>query len=207
MQNQLEELKRLSPAHIRANLAGYAPRDLADSGSLAHAAVALIVREEVANGETELLMIRRAEHPHDPWSGHMGFPGGRVEAFDASAEAAAIRETEEELGVRLAVASEPLGRLSELRARSQFKPIPLSIFPFLFRLTHPVPLHLNEEVVEAIWIPLSFFLQRENRVEVQHRLTHDQPVPCCLYAERIIWGLSLGMVDELLFKVLQAERP
>jgi 8-oxo-dGTP pyrophosphatase MutT (NUDIX family) len=56
------------------------------------AAVALVLRDG-APGEVELLFIRRAEHEKDPWSGHMGFPGGRAEPGDASLEATAVRET------------------------------------------------------------------------------------------------------------------
>jgi 8-oxo-dGTP pyrophosphatase MutT (NUDIX family) len=48
--------------------------------------------------EPTVLMIRRA-HRGDPWSGHMAFPGGRVEPGDADALAAAYRETYEEVGI------------------------------------------------------------------------------------------------------------
>lgn len=191
----------MSIAQIREGLLRYAPRDLAESGTMPSAAVALILREDGA-GEAEVLMIRRAEHPQDPWAGHMGFPGGRVDPGDESPRRAVVREAQEELGLHLDTAAQPLGRLSEIRARCRFEPIPLTIFPFLFELTAPTPLHPNEEVVEAVWIPLSFFLQRENRIEMTHRLTHNRTVSCCLFAGRIIWGLSLGMVDELLFEVL-----
>ena len=62
------------------------------------AAVALVLRER-DDGRPELLFIRRAEHEKDPWSGHMGFPGGRAERGDASLEATAVRETLEETGL------------------------------------------------------------------------------------------------------------
>jgi len=205
MQNAVEKSRPLSLARIREGLLRYSPRDLVESSGMANAAVALILREDGA-GESEVLMIRRAEHPQDPWAGHMGFPGGRVDPGDESPRRAVVRETEEELGLRLDTVAQPIGRLSEVHARCRFEPIPLTIFPFLFELTTPAPLHLNEEAVEAVWIPLSFFLQRENRIEMKHRLTHDRSVSCCLFAGRIIWGLSLGMVDELLFEVLRAER-
>ncbi len=50
---------------------------------------------------TDLLFIRRAEKSGDPWSGHMAFPGGHMESSDASLLAAAIRETQEEIGLDL----------------------------------------------------------------------------------------------------------
>ena len=46
------------------------------------AAVAIMVRE--GSDATEMLMIRRATREGDPWSGHMGFPGGRRDPEDAS---------------------------------------------------------------------------------------------------------------------------
>lgn len=39
------------------------------------AAIALVIRLG-ANGEPELLMIKRADAPRDPWSGHVACPGG-----------------------------------------------------------------------------------------------------------------------------------
>jgi 8-oxo-dGTP pyrophosphatase MutT (NUDIX family) len=48
--------------------------------------------------EPAVLMIERAQRG-DPWSGHMAFPGGRIEAGDADARAAAYRETREEVGI------------------------------------------------------------------------------------------------------------
>ena len=200
MLNELQEPRRFSINRIREGLLRFSPSDLAESGELANAAVALILRENGA-GETEILMIRRAERPGDPWSGHMGFPGGKVEPVDVSPARAAVRETYEELGVQLDAVAEPIGRLSEVRARSAFQPVSLSIFPFLFKLARPVSLQLNEEVVEAVWIPLSFFVEPENRVEMEYPLTHGRAVLCCLFAGRIIWGMSLAMLDELVFEV------
>ena len=58
----------------------------------------------------EVLLIRRAEREGDPWSGHMAFPGGHIEAGESPLEAA-IRETEEEVGLALARHSTLLGPL------------------------------------------------------------------------------------------------
>jgi len=191
-----------SLSHIRHALRQYAPADLADSQELAHAAVALILREN-ESAQIEILMIRRAEHPHDPWSGHMGFPGGRADAQDTSLERTAIRETREELGLCLDSCAEPLGRLSELRARSKMKFHPMSIFPFICQLTKPAVLELNHEVIEALWIPLTFFLSPKNRGTLEHPLDPTRSLPCYHFEDRPIWGLSLAMLDELLGKVIQ----
>ena len=49
--------------------------------------------------ELSLCFIRRAEHPLDPWSGHMALPGGRWDPTDPHPRAAAERETLEEVGI------------------------------------------------------------------------------------------------------------
>ncbi len=47
-----------------------------------------------------LLVIKRAPHPKDPHSGQLAFPGGRIESSDKDPIDAALRETEEEIGVQ-----------------------------------------------------------------------------------------------------------
>ena len=63
------------------------------------AAVAMIFRE--VEDEPEILLIRRADREGDPWSGHIAFPGGRVDPTDISTQATAERETLEEIGLDL----------------------------------------------------------------------------------------------------------
>ena len=57
-----------------------------------------IVLDKHASTDASILMIKRAEHKGDPWSGHMAFPGGRCEAFDKNGLATAKREMHEEVG-------------------------------------------------------------------------------------------------------------
>ena len=73
------------------------------------AAVALVLRPRSRG--LEALFIKRAEHPSDPWSGHVGLPGGRAETHDAGLVETAIRETEEEIGLRLDSHRDLLGGL------------------------------------------------------------------------------------------------
>jgi len=181
---------------IREKLARHIPGQLEDSAHLKHAAVALILRE-TDNG-AEILIIGRAEHPDDPWSGHLGFPGGRVEPSDESPERAAVRETEEELGVLLDSCTRRIGALSELRARAQMQFIPMSIFPFVYELVEPIVLHKSDEVAMASWIPVGFFLGADNRTTMPHPVHPERVLPCYKMGERIFWGLSLTMLDELL---------
>ena len=159
------------------------------------AAVAAVVRGGPA-GE-ELLFIRRAEHPLDPWSGHMAFPGGMVDPGDADPLAAARRETLEELGLDLTATATLIGRLSDVAPLSLAAS--LSISPFVFELgTAEVALVPNEEVQEAVWIPWRFLADRSQRSSFfWSRKGVPVPMPCARWEGRVVWGLTLRMVDEL----------
>jgi 8-oxo-dGTP pyrophosphatase MutT (NUDIX family) len=161
------------------------------------AAVAAILRE--GNGEVQLLLIRRAEQPGDPWSGHMGLPGGRVDPGDASPLAAALRETREELGLDLEALGRPLGRLSEVRTHLPLGSVPHSVVPFAFAIEGDPALSPNEEVQDALWLPLPFLLDRGNRSWFTWvRKGLPLPMPCYRWEGRVLWGLTLKIVDELL---------
>lgn len=175
------------------------------------AAVALILRD--AEDGIELLFIRRAEHPQDPWSGQMAFPGGRAETGDADLLATAVRETAEEIGLDLAQASEPLGALDEVRAMARMRPMDLSILPFVFRLEAPAELHLSAEVTSVHWLPLAAILGADLRSTMDY--VHDGEslrFPCVRVEEVVIWGLTYRMLLALGERLLPtgdrtAERP
>jgi 8-oxo-dGTP pyrophosphatase MutT (NUDIX family) len=160
------------------------------------AAVALVLRE--GPGGLELLFIRRAEHEKDPWSGHMGFPGGRAEPEDASLEATAVRETSEETGLDLRGAGERIGALDEVNALARGRPVDLAIAPFVFRLHRRLEGAPSHEVVSLHWLPLERLLARETRSTLQH--DHEGTaleLPCLRIEGLVIWGLTYRMFDNL----------
>lgn len=161
------------------------------------AAVALILRD--GGSGVEILFIRRAEHPRDPWSGQMGLPGGRVDPGDDSPLAAALRETREEIALDLEALGRPLGRLSEVRTHLPLGSVPHSVVPFAFAIDGDPGLKLNEEVQEALWVPLSYLRDRRNRSAFTWvRKGLPLPMPCYTFEGRVIWGLTLKIVDELI---------
>lgn len=169
-------------------------------------AVAMIVREY--RGRAEILMIKRAEHEADPWSGHMAFPGGRMESADRHGLDVARRETLEEIGVELTDSEPCIGRLSDLTARPIFMGRrPLVVTPYVFRLEREVEFTPNYEVAEVVWVPLDFLANRDNRETMQwKRGKVPIPMPCYYFGGRCIWGLSLRMLDELLELLPPLER-
>src|ERR1017187_10973735 len=62
------------------------------------AAVAIVLAR---SPEESILLIRRAERQGDPWSGHWSFPGGRRDPQDPDLLHTALRELDEECGIRL----------------------------------------------------------------------------------------------------------
>ena len=181
---------------IRAILESYAPRELPRSEAVKIAAVAAI-----AHGSSDgvsFLFIHRAEDPRDPWSGHMAFPGGRADDRDADAHAAAVRETREEVSLDLDADGRYLGRLSDVAAVGRGRPLSLIIEPYVFSVEERPVLVPNHEVAEIVWVPLDFLLDRSNRSTMSWR--HGEvsvQLPCYHFRGHVIWGLTFGMVDEI----------
>jgi 8-oxo-dGTP pyrophosphatase MutT (NUDIX family) len=194
----------ISVSDIRPALADHRPQLLSQRDVMKTAAVAAVVRD--GKEGAELLLIHRAEDPHDPWSGHMAFPGGRMEPGDRSERAAAIRETREELDLDLRADGEFLGRLSDVAAVSRGRPLSLVIVPYVFELVGDPDLVPNYEVSEILWVPLSYLLDYDNRSMLDWKLGKlTIPLPCYRFRDKVIWGLTFGMVDELLSLLAPAD--
>jgi 8-oxo-dGTP pyrophosphatase MutT (NUDIX family) len=147
-------------------------------------------------GETHVVLIRRS--PDAPThGGDVAFPGGRHHpGHDESLLATALREAEEEIGVRPQDV-ELLRALPEVRTlTSNFL-----ISPFIGRLPHPYPLRADTREVAALLIlPLSELAAPSGRQTVRRR-SHDGrelDVPAIVVGEHVIWGATRRIVDELL---------
>ena len=178
---------------IRRALAAHAPRILVPSAQ--HAAVAAVLHETSAGAE--LLFIERAHHPLDPWSGHMAFPGGRVDPGDASARHAAERETLEEVGLDLARA-ELLGRLDDVEgAPPGFDSLVVSAF--VYHLDARIPSTLNDEVRDMLWVPVGHLLDATRRVPFywprEQRETHYPGILVGDPERHVVWGLTYRFLE------------
>jgi 8-oxo-dGTP pyrophosphatase MutT (NUDIX family) len=180
---------------LASALAGHRPARV--PGDAPRAAVALVLRDGVPEGD-ELLFIRRAEHEKDPWSGHVGFPGGRAEPGDRGPEATAVRETLEETGLDLVREGERLGTLDEVKALARGRPVDLVIAPFVFRLSRRLDGASSHEVVSLHWLPLERLLAPEARSTLQYQCEETVlDLPCLRIDGLVIWGLTYRMFENL----------
>ena len=145
----------------------------------------------------QVLLMRRAKRPGDPWSGDMSFPGGRQQGSDLSTQATAIRETCEEIGLSLDQAS-CIGRFSDVMTRKHEHWRPMIVTPWLFWLETKAETTTNHEAVETVWVPLDFLCDEKNRKKMDWNLFGAKlKMPYYRYQDHRIWGLTLLMLDEL----------
>lgn len=162
---------------------------------MTRAAVAIIFRDHPSQGR-QVLLIKRAERPGDPWSGDMAFPGGKMDATDANIYHTALRELREEIGLDAGHLA-PLGRISDQLTKTHSGLRPMVISAFTFELQLNVDFVLNHEVAETLWVPIKHFELPANRESMQWKTRGvSLTVPCYWYKSRRIWGLTLRMIDE-----------
>jgi 8-oxo-dGTP pyrophosphatase MutT (NUDIX family) len=173
---------------VRHALSRHTPRVL---DARRRAAVAMVLHEWSSG--PEVLFIERARHPTDPWSGHMAFPGGRVDPGDAGPQAAAERETREELGVDLAHA-EPLGRLDDLRAGIRVV-APLILSAFVYRIDERPELRPNYEVASAFWVPVAALLDPTRHVGWRWGPARLPGILVGQPDRHVVWGLTYQLLE------------
>jgi len=163
-----------------------------EADRVAQAAVAAVLRPG-----PELLLIRRAVHDGDPWSGQVAFPGGRAEPGDRDPLAVAVRETREEVGLDLALAR-LLGPLP-VQVTPPHLPVRMAVHPFVFGLPEAAPLGTSVEVARTLWLPLADLLAGLGRGTMRwHWQGIGIDLPCVRLDGERLWGMTLRMVDDLL---------
>lgn len=159
-----------------------------------HAAVAIIRTE---GDDPHYLLLRRADNPVDPWSGHFALPGGRREPGDRDILDTCIRETQEEIGLRLYP-----HQMREARpwARAGGTKHATLVAPFLFEIPGQAELILDAtEIAESHWLPARFLLNPANHTDAPMvPLWPDRNFPCIKVGSGAIWGFTYGVLGALL---------
>lgn len=190
---------------IRQAISRHQPQAAERGSGCAEAAVALVL----AGTGTDLSVcaIRRAEHPHDPWSGHMALPGGRADSTDPSPRAVAERETYEEVGIVLGEQAW-LGPLSDVLVRLGGGDLRMILSPFVYYLGEErPPFTPSDEVAEAYWIPLAHLWDPKNASHLEWERSGARLLyPAIRYGGHAIWGITFRVLT-LFSDVLDAPLP
>jgi 8-oxo-dGTP pyrophosphatase MutT (NUDIX family) len=138
-----------------------------------------------------LLTLRNAEL--ESHAGQIAFPGGKIEADDASPAAAALREAQEEIGLDRSLV-DPIGHLDLYLTFSGFR-----ILPTVARVDPSHRLTLNRsEVDEAFEVPLAFLMDAQNHAlhsrDWKGVIRRYYAMP---FGERYIWGVTAGILRNL----------
>lgn len=178
---------------IADHLAAQAPAvvESGDEGEWASVAVILVPDPDA------VLLIHRAERVGDPWSGHIGLPGGRRDPNDPDLLSTAIRETSEEVGLSLSP-TQLLGPLPDVWPGT---PLPrvITVRPWVFALPSRQELQLSGEVSETFWVPLSQLATPGVYFDTDIELRGERRrFPAYHLSGHTIWGLTERILTPLL---------
>jgi 8-oxo-dGTP pyrophosphatase MutT (NUDIX family) len=195
---ELDQLERHpNVARLIRSLAQHPPVVVAPEPEMRLAAILLALRAR-ADGEPELLMIKRAEAEGDPWSGHIACPGGRMEDGDNDLAVTAVRETLEETGVDVARDGRLLGHLDDISPRTPVLP-PIIIRPYVALVRAGVTIVPSREVAAAFWVPVSALRERTawgiGSVSVGGAM---REVSVFQHGEYTVWGLTERVLRQFL---------
>ena len=146
----------------------------------------------VDHPEPTVLLTQRAAHLNEH-AGQISFPGGKIDATDASPLDAALREAEEEIGLKRDFI-DPVGYLDLYATGFGFR-----ILPTVARVRPGFTLTINHsEVDDAFEVPLSFLMNPANhQVHSKEFRGMERFYYAMPFAERYIWGATAGILRVL----------
>ena len=146
----------------------------------------------VDHPQPTVLLTQRSAHLNDH-AGQIAFPGGKIDATDASPLDAALREAEEEVGLAREFV-EPIGYLDLYATGFGFR-----ILPTVARVRPGFKLTINRgEVDDAFEVPLAFLMDPANhQLHSKEFRGMDRTYYAMPFAERYIWGATAGILRVL----------
>jgi 8-oxo-dGTP pyrophosphatase MutT (NUDIX family) len=171
------------------------PRAWEDAGVKATRPAAVLVPVVDHAEPGVLLTMRTSDLPNH--AGQIAFPGGKIDPGDATPLAAALRETQEEIGLSAALI-EPIGYLDLYLTFTGFR-----ILPVVARVIPNYALNVNaSEVADAFEVPLAFVMDEANHRRASRDwkgvTRHYYEMP---YQQRYIWGVTAGILRNLYEKI------
>ena len=153
---------------------------------------AVLVPLTYVNDEWHLLFTRRTDRVQSH-KGQVSFPGGACDDGETTPEETALREAEEEIGLRPADVK-VLGRLSQLITISSFRVSPIVgviPWPYAFKVA-------SIEVARVFTIPLLWLSDRNNYWEFFLRDSERSLIAYHPYDGELLWGATARMTVSFL---------
>ncbi|WP_415380761.1 NUDIX hydrolase [Halosimplex sp. TS25] len=187
------------------------PVELAGDGSRAAASDRLTGEEREAavlapivtrDGAEHVLFTKRAEHLSDH-PGQMSFPGGGREPADADLLATALREGNEEIGLR-AEEVEVVGRLDDIRTITDYL-----VRPFVVRVVDREYRPSDAEVAEVAVLPVDGLTDLDNYESERRDHPHYGEIRLHFFhvGGYTVWGATANMLVQLLDLTTDWELP
>ncbi len=178
--------------HMRDALASYQPRRIERDG-LPRAGVLIPIYEE--EGVLHIILQVRTELV-EHHKGQISFPGGAEDPGDTSLLMTALRESEEEIGLKRGDV-EIFGQLDDIVTISNF-----IVSPYVGRVTAPAPYPFATseiEVAELLAVPMPHLLGPPG-LNTEPAPWRDRmvPPPSYTFGEHVIWGATGRILQQFL---------
>jgi 8-oxo-dGTP pyrophosphatase MutT (NUDIX family) len=147
-----------------------------------YAAVAAILK--FGSGLLEVLVVKRAENPLDPWSGDWALPGGMMKPLDRDLLQTVIREVKEETSIDLARSASLIRELDYFA--TSIRPW-LRVKPYVFKLLSPVTVRLSHELTSYAWLDL---LSLKEGFDEKGKIVYR-------FDKGVIWGMTARIIRRL----------
>jgi 8-oxo-dGTP pyrophosphatase MutT (NUDIX family) len=148
---------------------------------------AVLIPLAFSGGEWHVLYTRRTDRVQSH-KGQVSFPGGACDDGETTPEQTALRETEEEIGVRREDVT-VLGRLSQLITITSYRVTPVVgviPFPYAFKVA-------GVEVARVFTIPLLWLSDRNNYWEFFLRDSDRSLITYHPFDGELLWGATARM--------------
>lgn len=176
---------------------------MADAGTISDAAVLVPVYRD-AEGTLRVVIVVRTEHGIH--GGQIALPGGRPQPGDADLRATALREAEEEVGLRPADVR-ILAELDKVNTSTGFL-----VTPFLAHVIAPPSQWRRQqrEIAEVLAVDAADLVRPDLRAEETWQLERwpvARPIRFIRIGDRKLWGATYRILDPLLPRLLAGEWP